>query len=334
MTLQVDADADLQPHNSMAVAARARYLVSVSTGDELRDALDFARARKLPYLILGEGSNIIFQRDYPGLVILNRFSGIQVVRESNDTIEIDVAAGENWHHLVEQSVRQGWFGLENLALIPGLVGAAPIQNIGAYGAEVKDVITGVRIFDTTIDDVRFLLNKDCEFEYRDSVFKHALNACIITSVRFRLSKIPQCNLSYPALANEVGEEPSPQEVFDAVCRIRSAKLPDPSVVPNTGSFFKNPIIGDEAYERLIQRYPALVAFKVDGGYKVAAGWLIEAAGWKEKDLDGVKVHSDQALVITNPNCRSGQHVMNYANAIHRDINTRFGIDLEIEPRVV
>lgn len=332
--VSIDQGVDLQALNTLAIPAKAAYCASCSSIEQLQSCLAFAHQQSLKIMVLGEGSNTVFTQDYTGLVVLNRLQGISLVGEDQQQVEIRVSAGESWHYFVEHSIQQGWFGLENLALIPGLVGAAPIQNIGAYGVEVKDFISSVEVLDLKSGELRTLTNHDCEFAYRESVFKHKLaDKVIVTAVNFKLSKAPSCNLCYPALASELRSEPQPADVFEAVCRIRSAKLPSPINIPNAGSFFKNPVVSDARYKKLLHDYPHLVGFEQGDGWKLAAAWLIEQRGWKSKSLDGVKVHQQQALVVTNPQHRSGESVLALARAIQDDVKKSFSVSLEIEPRL-
>ncbi len=333
--INVQADVSLQPYNTLAVPARAAFLIRCTSIDQLNNALDFAITRDLPILILGEGSNTVFAKNFEGLVILNRLTGIKVLDEDLHSVTIEVAAGENWHDFVQYSLQQDWYGLENLGLIPGLVGAAPIQNIGAYGVEVKDTIKAVNYLELDSQRQRSLNNSECEFAYRDSVFKHALAGnCVITSVVFRLHKLPSVNLSYPALAERFDSNPSPQDVFEVVCDIRAKKLPMPDDIPNAGSFFKNPIVNEATYSQLKTSHPSIVAFPIEGGgAKLAAAWLIEQCGWKDKSVDAVYVHRDQALVVVNPNSKSGESILRLATAIQNEVESVYGVSLEIEPRI-
>lgn len=334
--LDVQQDVSLQNFNTMAVPARARYLIKVTTVSEAQQALEFARDNRLPVLVLGEGSNTIFESDYKGLVILNRLLGKKCTRDAPDHVLVSAGAGENWHQFVDYTLQNGWFGLQNLGLIPGLVGAAPMQNIGAYGVEIRDTLVLVDYLDIASGEQRSLDNSGCCFAYRDSIFKMSLASQVfITSVTFKLNKTPNVNLSYPALAamfNEVSK-PTPREVFDVVCQVRRSKLPMPNDIPNAGSFFKNPVIERQQHQTLKEQYPDLVSFAVADGFKLAAGWLIEYAGWKDQEFAGVRVHEQQALVIINPQKSSGQEVLEFAKKIQFDIYAKFGVTLEIEPRV-
>jgi len=338
-TINILRGISLQPHNTMAVASIADALVKVCNFEQLNAALEWAEQDKLSVLVLGEGSNTIFQSDYSGLVILNQIKGIQRLSESHDSVLLKVGAGENWHQFVKYVVERGWHGLENLALIPGLVGAAPIQNIGAYGVELSQSLHSVDYLDIASKELVTLNNKECRFAYRDSVFKHDLfDKVVITAVTFKLKKKAELNLAYPALQTYLQsaeiQSPTLKDVFTAVCAIRSNKLPSPKDLPNAGSFFKNPLVSESKHAKLKQQFPELVSFKVTGGYKLAAGWLIENAGWKQRKTDGVRVHLEQALVIINPQRLNGQAIVNLARSIQSDIKVRYDVILEIEPRLI
>lgn len=332
--LAIEQNASLQPHNTLAVPVSARYLCQADSVLKLQQCLAFVKAHQCPLLVLGEGSNTVFTQNFDGLVILNRLRGIEVLKNHQQTITVRVAAGENWHSFVKASLERNWYGLENLALIPGLVGAAPIQNIGAYGVEVKDLIAEVHCIDCDNFEIKSLSNQACQFEYRDSVFKQHLNGkVIITHVDFCLSKMPTAQLVYPALADNFKDNPTPSEIFNRVCTVRQAKLPAPKDIPNAGSFFKNPVVNQEKFDALINAHPDMVGYKVDGGVKLAAAWLIEHRGWKEKEVQGVKVHERQSLVVINPKRKSGKDILKLADAIQQDILNAFGVHLEIEPRI-
>ncbi len=329
----------LQKLNTLAVPATADFYVSVTNHNEIKEALAFARERELPILLLGGGSNIVFENNFQGLVIHLKLQGVQVIQETDDHVWINFAAGENWHQAVEYCLDNGYYGLENLSLIPGSVGAAPIQNIGAYGVEVKDLITELSTIEIASGIEVSFLNESCQFAYRDSIFKQAFkDKYIITSVTFKLSKIAKTNLTYPALLEYFSGEDlaavSPEEVSQAVIQIRQSKLPDPEQIPNVGSFFKNPVIDQLHFEKLMKQYPKMPSYPAgDNHRKLAAAWLIDLTGWKGKEFNGVAVHSHQALVLTNPNKLTGRVILDLANAIQKSVKDQFAIDLEIEPRV-
>jgi len=336
----------LQSHNTLALQQSADFFVMVMNESELLQAHQFAKDKKMPLLLLGEGSNLVLSRNYPGLVVQNAIHGIQVVSEDARAVTIDVGAGEHWHDLVQHTLAQHWFGLENLALIPGTVGAAPVQNIGAYGVEIREFIASVRVFDTYAGEWKILDNSDCAFSYRDSVFKksfslHQANRYLITSVRLILAREAKVNIHYQALRDYLAQRVksldtiTPRQVFDAVVDIRRSRLPDPVVMPNAGSFFKNPIVPLEQYERLLKKFPALVSYPAGALHrKLAAAWLIDQAGWRGVQEGQVAVHQQQALVLVNHGATSGAELLVFANKIRSDIQQRYGIDLEMEPTVI
>lgn len=334
--MKLQQSVSLQPYNTLAVPAVARFFVAVECRDALCEAIALAKSRNLPWLILGGGSNLVLSGDFDGLVIHLCSRGIEILSEEGDGgITLQVAAGENWDALVQHTLAEGWFGLQNLSAIPGNVGAAPIQNIGAYGVELSEVLEAVEGLDTESQRFRRLNRADCELAYRDSIFKHRLkDRFVITEVELRLSRTPTVNISYPALAEAVGDrEPSPAVVAEAVRRVRAKKLPAPSVIPNTGSFFKNPLVSARQYERLQKAHPALPAWAHGADYKLAAGWLVEQAGWRGFEEAGVGIYQGQALVLINPGHCSGQQVLALAARIQASVRKRFGVALDIEPRI-
>lgn len=329
----------LQKLNTLAVPATADFYVSVTNQDEIKEALAFACERDLPILLLGGGSNIVFENDFHGLVIHLKLRGIKLIQETDEHVWINFAAGENWHLAVEYCLDNGYYGLENLSLIPGSVGAAPIQNIGAYGVEVKDLITELSTIEIVSGINVLFVNESCQFAYRDSIFKQAFkDKYIITSATFKLSKIAQTNLTYPVLQDYFAGEDlaaiTPEQVSQAVIHIRQSKLPDPQQIPNVGSFFKNPVIDLMHFEKLIYQYPAMPSYPAGENHrKLAAAWLIDKTGWKGKELGGIVVHDRQALVLTNPQNLGGNAIIALAKAIQHSVFDTFGIELEIEPSV-
>lgn len=330
---------NLQAVNTLAVPARARFYVKINSDDALREALTFAQQQKLPLLILGGGSNIVLHGDFPGLVIHMHSHGKKLIAEDADFVWLQVAAGENWHSLVEYTLKFHYWGLENLSLIPGTVGAAPIQNIGAYGVELKEVFAELTAIEISSGMVVVFDADTCAFGYRDSIFKQALrDRYVITSVTFRLRKQPRLIIDYPALREALAHIPAesltPLAVSQAVCAIRRGKLPDPAVLPNAGSFFKNPVITRQHLESLQQTWPDIVVYPVDDQcVKVAAGWLIDQAGWRGYREGAVAVHEQQALVLTNDGRADGGEILMLADKIVASIYKRYGIALELEPRI-
>jgi UDP-N-acetylmuramate dehydrogenase len=298
--------------------------------------------RSAPYqlpLILGGGSNILFTKDVQGWVLKNEIKGIRVVQEDEETVWVEAGAGEPWHGLVLHCIEQGWGGLENLSLIPGNTGASPMQNIGAYGVEIKDVFDSLEAWH--LQDrawVRFT-GTDCRFGYRESVFKRALkDQFIIASVTYRLRKKPVLHLEYGAIREELEragvQEPTIKDVSDAVIRIRSSKLPDPARIGNAGRFFKNPEVGSDQFEALRLQWPGIVGYPLPGGHvKLAAGWLIEKAGWKGFRSGDAGCHDKQALVLVNYGHASGSAIYDLSENILQDVHTKFGVTLEREVNI-
>lgn len=332
-------DVNLESYNTLAVPARARHFISLDDERDLDAALAFARGQALPVLALGGGSNIVLRADYPGLVIHLNWRGRELVRESREHVWLKVAAGENWHQLVEFCLQQQYWGLENLSLIPGSVGAAPIQNIGAYGVELKEVFAELDAVEIQSGQRVNFNREQCGFGYRDSVFKRGLrDRYLITSVTLKLHRAPHLKLSYPALRDALADQPladvTPLDVSRAVCAIRRAKLPDPNDIPNAGSFFKNPVVDVQTFLRIQGKHPGLISYPVDAlQVKLAAAWLIERAGWKGFAQGNVAVHGQQALVLTNPGRGYGHEVLRLAQRIQDSIAEEFGIRLETEPRI-
>jgi UDP-N-acetylmuramate dehydrogenase len=332
------AHASLATHNTFRVAAKARWLVEIADAAQLPAVFADERTAALGALVLGGGSNLLFTADLERVVVVMNSRGIRVVRETNEQVEIEVAAGEPWHGLVAHCLEQGWHGLENLALIPGTVGAAPVQNIGAYGLELAEVFESLEAFDTQTGAMRVFKKADCEFAYRDSVFKRAPGRYVIASVRLLLTRAKQVNLSYAELARTLTARgavaPTPQDVFNAVVALRSAKLPDPARLGNAGSFFMNPIVSDEVCDALQVFYPDLVAYPQGSmRRKLSAGWLIDRAGWKGVRRGDAGVHTQHALVLVNHGVATGAEIIALAQEIQKDVAQKFGVQLQIEPQV-
>lgn len=331
-------EVDLSSFNTLAVPARARYYAEVAEREALPELLAFARRESLPVLVLGGGSNIVLSGDYPGLVLHLRLSGRELLGQDEAHYWLRVGAGENWHALVGYCLERGYWGLENLSLIPGSVGAAPIQNIGAYGVELKDLFVELEAMDRQSGAVHTFDREACAFGYRDSFFKReGRDRYVILSVTLRLWRRPHLTLTYPSLREALADTPAdaltPQQVSDAVCAIRRSKLPDPGQLPNVGSFFKNPVVSREQFEQLEADHPGLVAYPDGAGrVKLAAGWLIERAGWKGVQRGPVAVHEHQALVLTNPGRAPGRELLALAEAIRESVAQQYGVELEPEPR--
>ncbi|MCW2291860.1 UDP-N-acetylmuramate dehydrogenase [Pseudomonas sp. BIGb0408] len=339
MKVVVQAGVSLKAYNTFGVDVAARYFAEAADDDQVRQALSAARERQVPLLLLGGGSNLLLTADVEALVLRMASRGIRLLADDGQRVEIEAEAGEPWHGFVQWTLRQGFVGLENLSLIPGTVGASPVQNIGAYGVELKDCFLGLTALDRHSGEVRAFDLQDCAFAYRDSLFKRESGRWIILRVRFALSRNAPLHLDYGPVRQRLAEQgieaPNASDVSRAICAIRSEKLPDPAVLGNAGSFFKNPLVPAELAERLQHIHADLVAYpQADGQVKLAAGWLIERAGWKGFRDGDAGVHRLQALVLVNYGQASGQQLLALAQRIQADIAERFGVSLEIEPNVL
>ncbi len=344
----VEPNAPLQSHNSFGIVAKARELVRVRGEQDLRDVLADPERGPAPKFVLGGGSNIVLTGDVRPLVLKMEIPGIRVVEDGPRATLVEAGAGVPWHDFVTWTLDHGHPGLENLALIPGSVGASPVQNVGAYGVEVQDRFESLDAMDLVTGRVFTLDAAQCAFGYRDSVFKHApaqegdfglAGRAVILRVRFRLPKPWKPELGYLDLQRKMAEsgvaQPTARDIYDWVCAIRSAKLPDPKVIGNAGSFFKNPTVSPEQCADIIAREPNIVHYPMpDGSVKLAAGWLIDACGWKGKTVGHAGVYEKQALVLVNRGGATGGEVVTLAKAIQTSVYERFGIRLEPEPVVV
>lgn len=330
---------DLSKHNSFGFKVTAERFSEIDAISDLEDALSQVQDNEWPLLILGGGSNLVLQSFIPGAVIKIATKGIAVLAEDGDTAIVEAGAGENWHQFVGHLIEKGLHGLENLALIPGSVGAAPVQNIGAYGVEVSDCLHSITAYDRKRRELVQLGNEQCQFDYRDSLFKSKRpNRYIIWSVRFILKSTFQPKLSYRVLGQYIEaqgiEKPNAHQVYKAVCDIRSSKLPIPSKIGNAGSFFENPLVSESEYLRLKSEFPDLVGHKdASGSFKLAAGWLIDKAGWKGHEQGGVGVYEKQALVLVNLGDGNAQKVLALADAISASVYEKYKVKLVMEPRI-
>ncbi|MBI2308360.1 MAG: UDP-N-acetylmuramate dehydrogenase [Rhodocyclales bacterium] len=339
-TLSIEADADLRPRNTLALPARAAQLATIRSADEARALAADPRWRGVPRFVLGGGSNLVLCGDFTGLVLQAALPGRALAGEDADAWYISAGAGENWHDFVQWTLAAGYPGLENLSLIPGMVGAAPIQNIGAYGLEVAERFAFLDALDLDCGELRRFDAAACRFGYRDSVFKqegwHLSGHYLITAVTFRLPKKWAPLTRYADVAGELAAagiaQPRAQDVAAAVTAIRRRKLPDPAQIPNAGSFFQNPVVSSGQAAQLMAAHPALPTYaQPDGRVKLAAGWLIEQAGWKGRDLGPVGMYEKQALILVNRGGATGADVRLLAQAVQADVQARFGVRLEPEP---
>ena len=331
-------NASLATRNTLRVDARASLLAEVRDASKLPELLDFPVVRSGRLLVLGEGSNMLFTGDFKGTVLAMASSGVQV-EQDGDVARIAVAAGERWDDFVRWTLGQGFAGLENLILIPGTVGAAPIQNIGAYGTEVAEFIESVEAWDTQEQRVAILDRAACAFAYRDSVFKHQPGRYIVTAVRFALPRSRELRLDYAGIREELArmgvDKPAPFHVAEAVVHLRTRKLPDPAVIGNAGSFFKNPIVDASLGEALKREHPELVAWVgSDGRWKLSAAWLIEASGFKGMREGDAGISNRHALVLVNHGRATGPDLWAFAQRVIEGVRAKFGVRLEPEPVVV
>ena len=337
-SLPLQFDVSLRARNTFGVEARANAYLPVSSVAMLRTVRDDAGLAAMPRFVLGGGSNLLLTRDLDALVLHMVNRGIAVIGEDPDHVFVCAQAGESWHALVQWTLAQGLGGLENLSLIPGSVGAAPIQNIGAYGGELADCFHALQAFDFDSGQVLTLTREACTFAYRDSIFKQALRDRVaIINITVALPKRWQANLRYVELADALApiSNPSAIDISEAVMAIRRRKLPDPAVIGNAGSFFKNPLVSAAQRDALLLAYPQLVSYEqANGSVKLAAGWLIDQCGWKGRSLGAAGVHDRQALVLVNRGGATGEEMVQLAERIQTDVALRFGVNLEIEPVVV
>jgi len=332
----IQDNVSLRPFNTFQVDVKARHFARFSSLDELRTLLADQVVVAGKKMILGGGSNVLFRSDFDGVILRNELRGIRLISETDTHLIVESAAGESWHQFVLYCIEKGWAGVENLSLIPGSVGAGPMQNIGAYGVEIQEVIESVQAFHIHDHVIHTFSNSECSFSYRESIFKRAeKDNWVILAVQFKLNKRPVFRVDYGAIQDEL-DLASPdrltiREVSNAVIRIRQSKLPDPAVLGNAGSFFKNPVISRAHFERLKKGYPSLPAYPIDeNSIKVAAGWLIEQTGWKGKRIGECGVHERQALVIVNYGHATGNEIFELSGQILSSVKERFGIDLERE----
>ncbi len=330
----------LKPYNSFGIEARAGHFAAVTSVAELKEALEWAKKRELPSLVIGGGSNLLLTEHYRGLVIKNELQGYEVLDADDDFVFVKVSAGEVWHRFVLHCLEQEYAGVENLALIPGCVGASPMQNIGAYGVEIRDVFQELTAVHRHEGYTRTFTHEACAFGYRESVFKNLYkDQFVITDVTYRLRKKPVFHIEYGAIRQELERlhvsTLSIQAIAQAVINIRSSKLPDPAVIGNAGSFFKNPSVDKSKYVSLKAAYPDLVAYEnEDGTMKLAAGWLIEHAGLKGYRKGDAGVHEKQALVLVNYGKATGAEILEVCDLVVRTVSERYGVELHPEVNIL
>lgn len=329
----------LKELNTFGVSAKAKYFVEVNSVEDFTELTQTSEFQNEEKLILGGGSNILFTKDFDGLIIKNNLLGKSVICETDDTVTVEIASGENWHEAVLWATENGWSGIENLALIPGSVGATPVQNIGAYGVEIKETLQSVQVVDMQTGEPTEFSAEACKFGYRDSIFKNeAKGKYFITGVTLQLQRQHTLRTEYGAISAQLDEmnieNPGVQDVQDAVIAIRQSKLPDPKQIGNAGSFFKNPVVPHDQFQKLQDEYPDMPNYPQDNGVKIPAGWLIEQCGWKGKRVGNVGVHDKQALVLVNYGSGTGQEIKQLAEAIQFSIHEKFGIALVPEVTMI
>ncbi|GGF21732.1 UDP-N-acetylmuramate dehydrogenase [Hymenobacter cavernae] len=338
----LESNVSLRPYNTFGIDAKARLFARFTSVDELRTLLALPEVQQAEKLILGGGSNLLFTKDFDGVVLKNEIRELEVIGhdDASNTALVRAGAGESWHALVEYTLRQDLSGVENLSLIPGTVGAAPLQNIGAYGAELQDTFDHLEAVEISTGHLRTFTRVECGFGYRESVFKGPLkNQYIVTAVVLRLRRQHQLNVSYGAIRTTLEEmglegDPTPANVSEAVMRIRRSKLPDPAEIGNAGSFFKNPELSQAKYDALKAEYPDLPGYPVPGGVKVPAAWLIEQSGWKGHRRGAHGVHDRQALVLVNHGGAQGADIQNLAQEIIASVREKFGVELHPEVNIM
>lgn len=323
----------MEIYNTFGIPATSQRYLVLTQEEELRCLL--SEGLQSPYFILGGGSNVVFTGHYPGTIVHLANKGIRLLSTHDGQVLVEAAAGEEWDHFVRYAMSQGWHGMENLVAIPGCVGASPVQNVGAYGLEAKDVIHSVRAFEIATGNERVFTNEECHFGYRSSIFKHELkDRYIIWSVTFCLSTTFTPNCRYKAITDALEAKgittPDAQQLADTITEVRWSKLPRPEELGSAGSFFKNPVVDADHYQRLLAAHPDIVAYPVPEGYKLAAGWLIEHAGWKGRNLGPCGVYERQALVLVNRGGCTGDDVLALSRQVVSDVSRIFGVTLEPE----
>ena len=337
--MEIISNYSLKTLNTFGIQALAKLFVRINSVNQIKELINTSEFKSNQHFILGGGSNVLFTKNIDALVIKNELHGIEVVNENTTHVYVKCAAGEVWHQFVMWCIEKNYGGVENLALIPGCTGASPMQNIGAYGVEIKDVFYELEAIELATGNVKIFSKNECEFGYRESVFKHRLkNQYIITSVTFQLSKIPSFKIEYGAIKQELEimkASVSIKSIAQAVINIRTSKLPNPKEIGNAGSFFKNPEVNEITYQRLKTEFPNLVAYPLENNhYKLAAGWLIEQSGLKGYRLVDAGVHALQALVLVNYGNATGNEIFDLSTHVLQTVKNKFGINLEREVNII
>lgn len=332
----IQQNISLKEFNTFGIDVKAKAFARFSSIDQLKSILN--ENENLPLFILGGGSNILFTKDVDALVLKNEITGLEIIDETSETVTLKVGAGVVWHDFVLYTIENGWSGVENMSLIPGNVGASPMQNIGAYGVEIKDVFSYLEAFNLETKEIETIDAATCKFGYRESIFKReAKGKYIISVVVFTLKKTPDFKTSYGAIQDELNKQNTPlsvRAISDAVIAIRQSKLPNPKELGNAGSFFKNPVISNEDFAVLVSKFPSIPNYPQDnGGVKLAAGWLIEQAGWKGKRVGNVGMHEKQALVLVNYGGATGEELLAHSQKVINSVKELFDVELEREVNI-
>ena len=338
--MQIEKNVSLKSYNTFGIDVNAKYFANITSNEDLLTLSDHKHFTSENIFVLGGGSNILLTRDIDALTIKNNINGIKIFNAKSDTVDLLIGAGENWHNIVMYCIEKGYGGLENLSLIPGNVGAAPMQNIGAYGVEIKDTFQYLEAFHIPTLEIHRFDSTDCKFNYRDSIFKNKMKGqYIILNIVLRLSKKPEVNTSYGDIKKELTKmkvsSPTIKDVSTAIIKIRKSKLPDPKNIGNSGSFFKNPVVDISKFESIIAKYPDVHHYKLpNNNIKLAAGWLIQKSGWKGKTFNNFGVHKKQALVLVNYGGALGKDINDLSNKIIEDIYQKYNVRLEKEVNIM
>jgi UDP-N-acetylmuramate dehydrogenase len=337
--MDIKNNISLKQFNTFGVDVKAKFLTFLEKEVDIKEVFDSEEFKNNPHIFLGEGSNVLFVNDFEGIVVVNKLKGIEILREDEENVWLKIASGEGWHDIVLFTVEKKYWGIENMALIPGTVGAAPIQNIGAYGVEIKDVIEDVFTFNIETSEKKIFSKDECKFGYRESVFKNELkDKYFISAIVIKLSKVPKINLSYKALNEYIEknniEKNNIKNISDSVIAIRQSKLPDPKVVGSAGSFFKNVFVEKDILKKILEKFPELPYFEEGDVYKIPAGWLIESCNLKGKVVGNTGVYEHQALVIVNHGGATGFEIKNLVDQIINSVEQKFGLTLVPEVNII
>ncbi len=335
--MKIKNNYSLKKYNSFGIDVNSQYFTVIKNDNDIDDLLVWRQQSKQPLLLVGGGSNILFKNNFLGLTAIIETKGIELIKEDGEYYYVKAASGENWHQFVRWTVENGYAGLENLSLIPGTVGAAPMQNIGAYGVELADCLYDLEAIELNTGRAKIFTQEECQFGYRDSYFKSvAFDKYLIKNITVKLSKKPQWNINYSGIKESLeGQALTALNISNSIISLRQSKLPDPNIIGNAGSFFKNPILKEQQWQELKQKHPTLSGYpQKDGSIKTSAAWLIDQCGWKGKRQGDAGIYEKHALVLVNHNKATGEEIWALAEDIIASVNNKFGIKLEAEPRII